>query len=87
MTTDILISPEQNVTKQPVAGLTPQKLIFQRVVSQSATLCSELCPICQKEGQTGTCGLNLGHTQEHQCNRNSSHRWTSSETPDVPGPH
>ena len=90
MATDIdtLESQIQIRTNQYEVGLTPQKQISQKVDAQAATLCGAQCPLCQQEGQSGTCGLNAGHTQEHQCNRVSTHRWsTSGHTTDIPVPH
>ncbi len=87
MATDILVSQIQTKTKQYGVGLTPQKQISQKVDFQAASQCSTPCPICQREGHSGACGLDAGHTQEHQCNRDSSHRWSSSFSTDVPGPH
>ena len=83
MATDILISQIQTKTKQWEVGLTPQK---QKVDFQVASQCSAPCPICRSEGQSGACGLNVGHTGLHVCNRVSSHTWSSSVSPDVPGP-
>ena len=83
MATDILISQIQTKTKQWEVGLTPQK---QKVDFQVASQCSAPCPICQSEGQSGACGLNVGHTGLHVCNRVSSHTWSSSVSTDVPGP-
>jgi hypothetical protein len=83
MATDILISQIQTKTKQWEVGLTPQK---QKVDFQVASQCSAPCPICRSEGQSGACGLNVGHTGLHVCNRVSSHTWSSSISPDVPGP-
>jgi hypothetical protein len=84
---DILVSQIQTKTKQWEIGLTPQKQITQIVYFQVASQCSAPCPICQSEGQSGACGLPVGHTGLHVCNRVSSHTWSSSVSPDVPGPH
>ena len=85
---DILEAHIQIRTQQYEVGLTPQKQISQKVDTQAVTLCSAQCPLCQQEGHTGACGLNAGHTQEHQCNRVSTHRWSESGPGiDVPGPH
>ena len=84
---DILVSQRQTKTKQYEAGLTPQKQISQKEVPQSASQCDAPCPLCQKEGNSGNCMLHVGHTQQHQCNRVSSHQWSGSGGPEVPGPH
>ena len=81
---DILVSQIKTKTKQYEVGLTPRK---QRVDFQVASLCSAPCPICKSEGQSGACGLNVGHTRLHVCNRVSSHTWSGGATPDILGPH
>jgi len=82
---DILVSPKQARTKQ--IDLASLKQNFQKVDIQASTQCSSSCPICRREGSSGTCGLEVGHTQEHLCTRNSSHRWSENVIPGVPGPH
>jgi hypothetical protein len=83
---DMLVSQIHTKTKQCEVDLTPQKQIFQTVYFQGASQCSTPCPICQSGGQRGACGLNVGHTGLHVCNRVSSHTWSGSVSPDIPGP-
>lgn len=85
MATGILVSDLPSRTKQTEVGLTSLKQIPQKAVPRSASQCNASCPICHQEGQTGACKLNSGHAGEHQCNRVSTHLWSSSI--DVPGPH
>ena len=80
---DILVSQIQTKTKQGEVGLTPQK---QKVDFQVASLCSAPCPTCRSEGQSGACGLNVGHSGLHVCNRVSSHTWSGVASPEIPGP-
>lgn len=85
MATGTLVSDLPVRTKQSEVRLTSQKQFALKAVPRNATQCNVPCPICQSEGQTGACKLNSGHTGEHQCNRVSTHLWSSST--DVPGPH
>ena len=87
MATDmnILVPQKQTKTQQGEVRLTLLKQIFQEVAFQGATLCGTSCPICQSEGQTGTCMLNAGNAGNHACYRVSTHAW-SGLSPDVPGP-
>ncbi len=84
---DIPVFEMPTETKQQKVGLTRQKQLFQKEDFQGASQCGETCPTCQQEGHSGTCRLEAGHTQEHQCNRDSSHHWSGTSRVDVPGPH
>ncbi len=84
MAKGILVSDLPVRTKQTGVGLTPLKQFAQKAVPRNASQCNAPCPICQQQGQTGACKLNSGHSGDHQCNRVSTHLWSSA---DVPGPH
>ena len=84
---DSLVSERQTKTQQSEVSLIPHKQIAQKVVPQNASNCGAPCPLCQKEGNSGACALDADHTQQHQCNRVSSHQWSASDAPGVPGPH
>ena len=73
----------QTVAKPRGGVVTPLKQPVQSDVIQNNGVCGSQCTICQQPGG-GTCSLNTGHTTEHQCNVNSSHRWTGDI---IPGPH
>lgn len=42
----------------------------------AGTTCGAECPTCKKEGARGGCSLDVGHTQNHKCNRDSGHTWS-----------
>ena len=90
MATDIHVSQIQTKSQQYAIGLTSHKpiyQIYQKVDSQGAAQCGALCPLCRQDGYSGACGLDAGHGEQHQCNRDSSHRWSEAGPEQVPGPH
>jgi len=85
MATGMLVTDLPVRMKSTKAGMTPQKQFAHKAVPRNASQCNASCPICNQESQSGACKLNSGHSGDHQCNRVSTHLWSSSI--DVPGPH
>jgi hypothetical protein len=82
---DVLVSKTQSLSKQGEVVVAPSKSLAEKHVPANTLPCGAQCPTCLQDGAAGSCMLEAGHTQQHQCNLVPTHQWSSPDS--IPGPH
>jgi hypothetical protein len=82
---DDLVSRAKIPAEQGEVVIVPLKPFAENAVPANALPCGAQCPMCSQDGTSGSCMLEAGHTEMHQCNVVSTHQWSGPDS--IPGPH